>query len=557
MTAKRISYDQEAREATRRGVRQLARAVKVTLGPRGRNVLIEKSFGAPQVTKDGATVAKEVELSDPMEKIGAVMVREVASKTADAAGDGTTTAVVLAEAIFEEGLKNVAAGASPLGIKRGIEMAVARIVEQLAKDAVTISASNKDEIAQVAAIAANNDMEIGKIIAGAMTKVGKDGVVTVEEGKGITTDFEWKEGMQFDKGWLSPHFVNKPEAMECVYENCFVLIHEKKISSVKDLLPLLEQVAKAGKPLLIIAEDLEGEALATLVVNKLRGTLDVVAVKAPGFGDRRKSMLEDIAILTGGKAIFEDLGTQLENVQLADLGRAKKVIVAKDDTTLVEGLGKSDAIKGRVAQIRRELDDTKSDYDREKLQERLAKLAGGVAQINVGAATEVEMKERKGRVEDARDATRAALEEGILAGGGVALLNCQKALDGLEGDDDAQVGIQIVKRALEAPIRQIATNAGVDGAIVVDTVRRQKSTKFGFNAQSGEYEDLIKAGVIDPRKVVRVALQNAASVATLLLTTEAVITEIPEKKKAPMPGGGGGGMGGMGGMGDMGGMGGF
>jgi chaperonin GroEL len=553
MTAKRISYDQEAREATRRGVRQLARAVKVTLGPRGRNVLIEKSFGAPQVTKDGATVAKEVELSDPMEKIGAVMVREVASKTADAAGDGTTTAVVLAEAIFEEGLKNVAAGASPLGVKRGIEMAVARIVEQLAKDAVAISASNKDEIAQVASIAANNDMEIGKKIAEAMTKVGKDGVVTVEEGKGITTEVEWKEGMQFDKGWLSPHFVNKAESMECVYENCFVLIHEKKISSVKDLLPLLEQVAKAGKPLLIVAEDLEGEALATLVVNKLRGTLDVVAVKAPGFGDRRKAMLEDIAILTGGKAIFEDLGTQLENVQLADLGRAKKIIVAKDDTTIVEGGGKSDAIKGRVASIRRELDDTKSDYDREKLQERLAKLAGGVAQINVGAATEVEMKERKGRVEDARDATRAALEEGILAGGGVALLNCQKALDGLDGDDDAQVGIQIVKRALEAPIRQIAANAGTDGAIVVDTVRRQKSAKYGFNAQTGEYEDLIKAGVIDPRKVVRVALQNAASVATLLLTTEAVITEIPEKKKAPaMPPGGGGGMGGMGGMGDMG-----
>jgi chaperonin GroEL len=558
MTAKKISYDQEARESIRRGVRQLARAVKVTLGPRGRNVLIEKSFGAPQVTKDGATVAKEVELADPMEKIGATMVREVASKTADAAGDGTTTAVVLAEAIFEEGLRNVAAGASPLGVKRGIEAAVARVVEQLEKDSVAISASNKDEIANVASIAANNDMEIGKKIAEAMTKVGKDGVVTVEEGKGITTEVEWKEGMQFDKGWLSPHFVNKPEAMECVYENCFVLIHEKKISSVKDLLPLLEQTAKAAKPLLIIAEDLEGEALATLVVNKLRGTLDVVAVKAPGFGDRRKAMLEDIAVLTGGKAIFEDLGTQLENVQLADLGRAKKVIVAKDDTTIVEGGGKSDAIKGRVASIKRELDETKSDYDREKLQERLAKLAGGVAQINVGAATEVEMKERKGRVEDARDATRAALEEGILAGGGVALLNCQKALDGLEGDDDAQVGIQIVKRSLEAPIRQIAANAGVDGAIVVDSIRRQKSAKYGFNAQTEAYEDLVKAGVIDPRKVVRVALQNAASVAILLLTTEAVISEIPEKKKPPMPGGGGGGgMGGMGGMGDMGGMGGF
>jgi chaperonin GroEL len=486
------------------------------------------------------------------------MVREVASKTADAAGDGTTTAVVLAEAIFEEGLRNVAAGASPLGVKRGIEAAVARVVEQLEKDSVAISASNKDEIANVASIAANNDMEIGKKIAEAMTKVGKDGVVTVEEGKGITTEVEWKEGMQFDKGWLSPHFVNKPEAMECVYENCFVLIHEKKISSVKDLLPLLEQTAKAAKPLLIIAEDLEGEALATLVVNKLRGTLDVVAVKAPGFGDRRKAMLEDIAVLTGGKAIFEDLGTQLENVQLADLGRAKKVIVAKDDTTIVEGGGKSDAIKGRVASIKRELDETKSDYDREKLQERLAKLAGGVAQINVGAATEVEMKERKGRVEDARDATRAALEEGILAGGGVALLNCQKALDGLEGDDDAQVGIQIVKRSLEAPIRQIAANAGVDGAIVVDSIRRQKSAKYGFNAQTEAYEDLVKAGVIDPRKVVRVALQNAASVAILLLTTEAVISEIPEKKKPPMPGGGGGGgMGGMGGMGDMGGMGGF
>ncbi|MCG3135786.1 MAG: 60 kDa chaperonin 1 [Planctomycetes bacterium] len=554
MTAKRIAYNQEAREATRRGVRQLARAVKVTLGPRGRNVLIEKSFGAPTVTKDGATVAKEVELSDRYENIGAVMVREVASKTADVAGDGTTTAVVLAEAIYEEGLKNVAAGASPLGIKRGIELAVETIVAQLEKDSVKIDAKDKQEIEQVASIAANNDREIGGKIAEAMTKVGKDGVVTVEEGKGITTEVEWKEGMQFDKGWLSPHFVNKPESMECVYENCLVLVHEKKISNVKDMLPLLEQVAKAGKPLLVIAEEVEGEALATLVVNRLRGTLDVVAVKAPGFGDRRKAMLQDIAVLTGGEAIFEDLGVQLENVTVANLGRAKKVIVDKDNTTIVEGAGKPADIKGRVEQIRRELAETKSDYDREKLQERLAKLAGGVAQINVGAATEVEMKERKMRVEDARDATRAALEEGILPGGGVALLNCQKCLDSLKSEvADVKVGVDIVRRALEAPIRQIAQNAGTDGSIVVDKVRSQKSRTWGFNAATEEYEDLVKAGVIDPRKVVRAALQNAASVATLLLTTEAVITEIPEKKK-PGGGGGPGGMGGgMGGMGDMGG----
>ncbi len=537
MPAKKIAYDQEARESIRRGVNQLARAVKVTLGPRGRNVIIEKSFGAPLVTKDGVTVAKEVELKDAYENMGAQMVREVASKTSDVAGDGTTTATILAEAIFEEGLKNVAAGASPMGIKRGIESAVAAVFEELRKRSVKIS--GKKEISQVAAIASNNDAEIGKQIAEAMEKVGKDGVITVEEGKALETTVEWVEGMQFDKGYLSPHFINKPEEMTVELENPLVLIHEKKISSVKDLLPLLESIAKAGKPLLVIAEEVEGEALATLVVNKLRGVFHCVAVKAPGFGDRRKAMLEDIAILTGGKAIFEDLGIDLESVKIADLGRAKKVVVTKDETTIIEGAGAAAAIQGRIAQIKAEMEKTTSDYDREKLQERLAKIAGGVAQINVGAATEVELKEKKARVEDALHATRAAVEEGILPGGGVALLRAIGTLDELKVKGDDKVGVDIVRRALQAPIRQIATNAGVDGSIVVQKVRESTDYNFGYDAQDEKFTDLVSAGVIDPTKVVRTALQNAASIATLLLTTEAVISEIPEEKKdEPMPGGG-------------------
>ncbi|MCU0725209.1 MAG: chaperonin GroEL [Planctomycetes bacterium] len=529
MPAKKIAYDQEAREAIRRGVNQLARAVKVTLGPRGRNVIIEKSFGAPTVTKDGVTVAKEVELKDAYENMGAQMVREVASKTSDVAGDGTTTATILAEAIFEEGLKNVAAGTSPMGIKRGIEAGVAAVVEELKKRSVKIS--GKKEISQVAAIASNNDPEIGRQIAEAMEKVGKDGVITVEEGKKLETSVEWVEGMQFDKGYLSPHFINKPEDMTVEIENPVILIHEKKISSVKNLLPLLESIAKAGKPLLVIAEEVEGEALATLVVNKLRGVFHCCAVKAPGFGDRRKAMLEDIAILTGGKAIFEDLGIDLESVKVTDLGKAKKVVITKDETTIIEGAGTAQAIQGRIAQLKAEIEKTTSDYDREKLQERLAKLAGGVAQVNVGAATEVELKEKKARVEDALHATRAAVEEGILPGGGVALLRAIAVLDDVRAKGDDKVGIDIVRRALQAPIRQIAANAGVDGSIVVQKVRESTDYNFGYDAQDEKYTDLVAAGVIDPTKVVRTALQHAASIATLLLTTEAVISELPEEKK--------------------------
>ncbi len=536
MGAKKIAYDQEAREAIRRGVNQLARAVKVTLGPRGRNVLIEKSFGAPTVTKDGVTVAKEVELKEPYENMGAQMVREVASKTSDVAGDGTTTATILAEAIFEEGLKNVAAGASPMGIKRGIEMAAEAVIEELRKRSTKIS--GKKEISQVGAIASNNDMEIGKQIAEAMEKVGKDGVITVEEGKGLETTVEWVEGMQFDKGYLSPHFVTQPENMTCELEDAYILIHEKKISSVKDLLPLLESIAKSGKPLLVVAEDVEGEALATLVVNRLRGVFHCCAVKAPGFGDRRKAMLEDIAVLTGGKAIFEDLGIDLESVKIEDLGTAKKVVISKDETTIIEGGGKTSAIQGRIAQIRNEIEKTTSDYDREKLQERLAKLAGGVAQINVGAATEVELKEKKARVEDALHATRAAVEEGILPGGGVALLRAIEVLGDVKARGDEKVGVDIVRRALQSPIRQIAENAGVDGSIVVQKVLEDSDYNFGYDAAADKYTDLAKAGVIDPTKVVRTALQNAASIATLLLTTEAVVSEIPKEKKEntpPMP----------------------
>ncbi len=543
MPAKRILFDQDAREKIRIGVRKLARAVKVTLGPRGRNVVIAKSFGSPTVTKDGVTVAKEIELEDAYENMGAQMVKEVASKTSDVAGDGTTTATVLAEAIFEEGLRSVAAGANPISIKYGIQAAVDAVVKSVADQSRKISESR--EIAQVGSIAANNDPEIGSMIAEAMERVGKDGVITVEEGKTLKTEVEWVEGMQFDKGYQSPHFVTKVETMECVLENPYILVHEKKISTVRDLLPLLEQVAKAGKPLLIIAEDVEGEALATLVVNRLRGILQCCAVKAPGFGDRRKAMLQDIAVLSGAKAILEDLGIEMKSITLADLGQAKKVIVDKDNTTVIEGSGKTADIRGRIAQIRREIEDTTSDYDREKLQERLAKLSGGVAQINVGAATEVEMKEKKARVEDALHATRAAVEEGVLPGGGVALLRAIPSLEKLQlADEDALIGVGIVRRALEFPARTIAGNAGVDGSVVVQKIREGKAA-FGYNALTGQYEDLVKAGVIDPTKVVRSALENAASVASLLLTTEAMVAEIPDKKeKAGMPGG----MGGMGGM---------
>ncbi|MHC4822186.1 MAG: chaperonin GroEL, partial [Planctomycetota bacterium] len=491
MGAKKIAYAQDARESIRKGVRQLARAVKVTLGPRGRNVVIEKSFGAPTVTKDGVTVAKEIELENAYENMGAQMVREVASKTSDVAGDGTTTATVMAEAIFEEGLRNVTAGASPIGIKHGIERAVEAVVKSLHKNATEVKAK-KTLIANVASIAANNDSEIGQKIAEAMERVGNDGVITVEEGKGLETNVEWVEGMQFDKGYLSPHFINRPENAEVVLENALLLIHEKKINAVKDILPVLEKVAKSGKPLLIIAEDIEGEALATLVVNKLRGVLDVCAVKAPGFGDRRKAMLEDIAVLTGGTAVFEDLGIQLENLEAKDLGGCKRIIVNKDNTTVIQGAGKKADIQGRVASIRREMETTTSDYDREKLQERLAKLAGGVAEINVGAATEVELKEKKARVEDAVHATRAAVEEGILPGGGVALLRSQSTLKNLKVDADTRVGVEIVRRALEAPIRQIANNTGVDPSIVVQTVRDNPSYNYGFNALTEKYGDLLK-----------------------------------------------------------------
>ncbi len=534
MAVKKIAYDQEARERMRDGVRQLARAVKVTLGPRGRNVIIEKSFGSPTVTKDGVTVAKEVELEGKYENMGAQLVKEVASKTSDVAGDGTTTATVLAEAIFEEGLKNVTAGANPVAIKRGIEAAVAKVTEHLQKQATKVK--GKTEIAQVGCIAANNDPEIGNMIADAMERVGQDGVITVEEGKSLATEVDWVEGMQFDKGYLSPHFVTAPERMETVLEDPFILVHEKKISSIKDMLPMLEKIAQSGRPLLIIAEDVEGEALATLVVNKLRGIFKCCAVKAPGFGDRRKAMLEDIAVLTGAKAIFEDLGVTLESVTTAELGTAKKVVVTKDDTTIIEGAGKKSDVQGRIGAIRAEMDRTTSDYDREKLQERLAKLSGGVAQILVGAATEAEMKEKKARVEDALHATRAAVESGILPGGGVALLRAQTAIEKMELRADERIGADIVRRALEAPIRQIAANAGVDGSIVVQNLRAQKSVTHGYNAASDTYEDMIKAGVIDPAKVTCTALQNAASVSTLLLTTEALVSVVPEKKK----GGGGG-----------------
>ncbi|HZT70505.1 MAG TPA: chaperonin GroEL [Terriglobia bacterium] len=555
--AKQIVHGEESRQAILRGVNRLADAVKVTLGPKGRNVVLDKKFGSPTITKDGVTVAKEIELPDPLENMGAQMVREVASKTSDVAGDGTTTATVLAQAIFREGVKNVAAGANPMAIKRGIETAVRVICgyDEIQKDGSKKHVKGELEklskpvegtmIAQVGAVSANNDHTIGNIIAEAMKKVGKDGVITVEESKTMETELEVVEGMQFDRGYLSPYFVTDPERMECVLENPLILIHEKKISSMKDLLPLLEQIAKSGKPLLIIAEEVEGEALATLVVNKLRGTLQCCAVKAPGFGDRRKAMLEDIAILTGGKAITEDLGIKLENVKLEDLGRARKVTVDKDNTTIVEGAGKSEAIEGRVKQIRTQIEETTSDYDREKLQERLAKLVGGVAQIKVGAATETEMKEKKARVEDAMHATKAAVEEGIVPGGGVALVRCIPALEKLKAEEDEQIGINIVRRALEEPLRMIASNAGWEGAVVVEKVRSNANPNFGFNAQTETFGDLVEAGVIDPTKVTRTALQNAASIASLLLTTEALVSEIPEKEEKAHAGPPGGGMGGM------------
>jgi chaperonin GroEL len=542
--AKQITYGDESRQAILRGVNRLADAVKVTLGPKGRNVVLDKKFGSPIITKDGVTVAKEIELKDALENMGAQMVREVASKTSDVAGDGTTTATVLAQAIYREGIKNVTAGANPMEVKRGIEKAVAAVTEELKKLSKPVKGNM---IAQVGTISANNDETIGKIIAEAMEKVGKDGVITVEEARTLETSLEVVEGMQFDRGYLSPYFVTDPERMEVVLENALVLIHEKKISSMKDLLPVLEQVAKLGRPLVIIAEDVDGEALATLVVNKLRGTLQVAAVKAPGYGDRRKAMLEDIAILTGGKAITEDLGIKLENIKLDDLGKAKKIVIDKDNTTIVEGGGKSKDIEGRVKQIRTQVEETTSDYDREKLQERLAKLVGGVAIIRVGAATETEMKEKKARVEDAMHATKAAVEEGIVPGGGVALLRSSKAVEALKETGDVQVGINIIRRALEEPLRQIAQNAGKEGAVVVARVRESKTAEEGFNALNEKYENLVEAGVIDPTKVVRSALQNASSIASLLLTTEALVSEIPEEKpEAPAGGGhGGGGMGGM------------
>jgi chaperonin GroEL len=553
--AKQIVHGEESRQAILRGVNLLADAVKVTLGPKGRNVVIEKKFGSPTITKDGVTVAKEIELKDGLENMGAQMVREVASKTSDVAGDGTTTATVLAQAIYREGVKTVAAGANPMAMKRGIEKAVALVCGVFDKKTGERAKGELDKfskpvsgemIAQVGTISANNDETIGHIIAEAMKKVGKDGVITVEESKTLETQLEVVEGMQFDRGYLSPYFVTDPERMEVALENAYILINEKKISSMKDLLPLLEQIAKGGKPLLIIAEDVEGEALATLVVNKLRGTLQVAAVKAPGFGDRRKAMLQDIAILTGGKAITEDLGIKLENVQISDLGQVKKLTIDKDNTTLVEGKGKHSEIEGRVKEIRSQIDKTTSDYDREKLQERLAKLVGGVAVIKVGAATETEMKEKKARVEDAMHATRAAVEEGIVPGGGVALARCVAALDKLKLDGDEQIGLNIVKRALQEPLRQIVENAGEEGAVVLGKVLDSKDPNYGFNALNNEYEDLVKAGVLDPTKVVRTALTNAGSIASLMLTTEALVAEIPEKKEAPMPGGHGGG-----GMGDM------
>jgi chaperonin GroEL len=537
---KQLLFNTEARAALLRGVNILAEAVKATLGPKGRNVVIDKKFGSPTITKDGVTVAKEVELKDPYEDMGAQMIKEVASKTSDVAGDGTTTATVLAQAVFREGLKNVTAGANPMGLKRGIEQAVEKVVEELKKMSKTTK--DKKEIAQVASIAANNDKTIGNLIAEAMEKVGKDGVITVEEAKAMETTLEVVEGMQFDRGYLSPYFVTDPERMETVLEDAVILIHEKKISVMKDMLPLLEQVARSGKPFLVIAEEVEGEALATLVVNKLRGTLACCAVKAPGFGDRRKAMLQDIATLTGGKAITEDLGIKLENIKLEDLGRAKKVVVDKDNTTIVEGAGSAKEIEGRIKQIRAQIEETTSDYDREKLQERLAKLAGGVAVIKVGAATETEMKEKKARVEDALNATRAAVEEGVVPGGGVALLRAAKGLDGMKLSGDEATGVSIVRRALEEPIRQIVANAGLEGSVVVEKVKAASAVAQGFDAEKNEYVDMMHAGILDPTKVERIALQNATSIASLLLTTEALITDIPEdEKKAaapPMPHGG-------------------
>ena len=539
MAAKQIVYSENCRQAILRGVNQLADAVKVTLGPKGRNVVLEKKFGGPTITKDGVTVAKEIELKDPLENMGAQMVREVASKTSDVAGDGTTTATILAQSIYKEGVKAVAAGANPMALKRGIEKAVAVVVGEVAK--LSTKVENNSKIAQVGTISANGDTEIGSTIAEAMQKVGKDGVITVEESKTMHTELQLVEGMQFDRGYLSPYFVTDPDRMEAVLEDPYILIHEKKISNMKDLLPVLEQIARSGHPLVIIAEEVEGEALATLVVNKLRGTLNVAAVKAPGFGDRRKAMLEDIAILTGGTAIMEETGIKLEGVQVKDLGRAKRVTIDKDNTTIIEGAGEHKTIEGRVKQLRTQIDETTSDYDREKLQERLAKLAGGVAVIKVGAATETEMKEKKARVEDALHATRAAVEEGIVPGGGVALVRAAKALDGVTGDGDEQIGINIIRRACQEPLRQIIGNAGYEGAIVVEKVTSNPNVNFGFNAATDEYQDLVEAGVIDPAKVTRTALQNAASVSGLMLTTEAMICEIPEKKAAPAPGGGHGG----------------
>ena len=532
---KQLKFDEEARASLLKGLNIMANAVKATLGPKGRNVVIDKKFGSPTITKDGVTVAKEIELQDKYENMGAQMLKEVASKTSDIAGDGTTTATVLAQAIYREGLKNVTAGANPMGLKRGIEKAVDAVVEELKK--LSKSTKDKKEIAQVATIASNNDKAIGNLIAEAMEKVGKDGVITVEESKSADTVLDVVEGMQFDRGYLSPYFVTDPERMECVLEDPYILIHEKKISVMKDMLPLLEQVARAGKPLLIVAEEMEGEALATMVVNKLRGTLSGCAVKAPGFGDRRKAMLEDIATLTGGKAITEDLGIKLENIKLTDLGRAKKVVVDKDNTTIVEGAGKASAIEGRIKQIRAQIEETTSDYDKEKLQERLAKLAGGVAVVKVGAATETAMKEKKARVEDALNATRAAVEEGIVPGGGVALLRTAKAVEKLKLEGDEKIGAMIVKRALEEPIRQIIENAGLEGSVVVEKVKSESTPTRGFDAETVEFVDMLQAGIIDPTKVERVALQNAASIASLLLTTEALITDLPEEKKdaPPMP----------------------
>jgi chaperonin GroEL len=533
MAAKQIVYGENARSAILRGVNQLADAVKVTLGPKGRNVVLEKKWGGPTITKDGVTVAKEIELKDPAENMGAQMVREVASKTSDVAGDGTTTATVLAQSIYRVGVKSVAAGVNPMALKRGIEKAIEAVVEDIKKYSKPVSG---EMIVQVATISANGDATIGERIAEAMKKVGKDGVITVEESKTMDTTIDMVEGMQFDRGYLSPYFVSDPERMECLLEDPYILIYEKKISNMKDLLPLLEQIARSGKPLLVIAEEVDGEALATLVVNKLRGTLNACAVKAPGFGDRRKAMMEDIAILTGGKAIVEETGIKLESVPLEDLGRAKRVTIDKDNTTIIEGAGDEKQIEGRIKQLRAQIEETTSDYDREKLQERLAKLAGGVALIKVGAATETEMKEKKARVEDALHATRAAVEEGIVPGGGVVMLRAVKALEGLKLEGEEQIGVDVVKRACEEPLRQIAQNAGFEGAVVVDKVRANANVNFGFNAESGAFEDLVKAGVIDPTKVARTALQNAASIASLMLTTEALICEIPEKKE-PVPGG--------------------